>query len=257
MNLRKHTHTLIAIENDRLLKVAPRNLPLETAFRLADDVLRQAIQGISELITEPGLINVDFAHIRRLIQLGGGALMSIGYGQGEKKARQALDQALRHPLLETADIHNAGGIIANFTAGEDLTLAEVEETLQYLQDEAGSQAEIVMGVIQDERLYNRAQVILVVTGIGTFTLEETMASVSQPVKPTMSVAADQAPIMTLSSLERTGAPISIETRTVPKRELPGVERSGEPGEAASEVGISSTSLDIPAFIRRRKLLHES
>ena len=87
--LQKQTDTLISIPNDRLLYVAPRNLPMEMAFRLADDVLRQAVQGISELITEPGLINVDFSHIRRLMKLGGGALMAIGHGQGESKAQQS------------------------------------------------------------------------------------------------------------------------------------------------------------------------
>jgi cell division protein FtsZ len=118
----QHTDTLIAIPNDRLLMVAPRDLPLEVAFRLADDVLRQAVQGITELITEPGMINVDFAHIRRLMKIGGGAFMSIGHGKGLNKARLAVDQALEHPLLEEISINQAAGIIANFTGGEDLTL---------------------------------------------------------------------------------------------------------------------------------------
>ena len=97
--LRPHTDTLITVPNDRLLYVAPKDLPMELAFRLADDVLRQGIQGITELITQPGLINVDFAHIRRLMQLGGGSLMSIGQGHGEGKARQALDER-RHAVVD-------------------------------------------------------------------------------------------------------------------------------------------------------------
>ena len=174
--LREHTHTLVAIPNDRLLYVAPRNLPMETAFRLADDVLRQSVQGITELVTEPGLVNVDFAHIRRLILLGGGALMAIGQGQGEGKAQQALDQALHHPLMDTVQLSNARGVIVNFTGGSDLSLYEVQSALTSLQDQTGPQAEIVFGVISDERMKDRLQVILMITGLGATTLEEVMGA---------------------------------------------------------------------------------
>ncbi|MCC6956430.1 MAG: cell division protein FtsZ [Anaerolineales bacterium] len=172
--LRDHTHTLVAIPNDRLLYVAPRNLPMETAFRLADDVLRQSVQGITELVTEPGLVNVDFAHIRRLILLGGGALMAIGQGQGEHKAEQALDQALHHPLMDTVSLANARGVIVNFTGGNDLSLYEIQSALANLQAQTGPQTEIVFGVISDERMRDRLQVILMITGLGSPTLEETM-----------------------------------------------------------------------------------
>ena len=164
--LRQRTNTLIAIPNDRLLYVAPQNLPLEMAFRLADDVLRQAVQGISELITETGMINVDFAHIRRLIRMGGGAMMSMGHGHGENKTRKALEQALHHPLLETVSLESAAGVIANFTGGDDLTLFEVQDALTYLQELTTGQTEIVMGVINDKRLQDRVQVTLVITGLG-------------------------------------------------------------------------------------------
>ena len=172
--LREHTHTLVAIPNDRLLFVAPRNLPMDVAFRLADDVLRQAVQGITELVTEPGLINVDFAHIRRLILLGGGALMAIGQGQGEGKTLQALEQALHHPLMDTVSLANAKGVIANFTGGADLSLFEVQSALTSLQEQTGSQTEVVFGVINDERMDNRVQVILMITGLGSLTLEEAL-----------------------------------------------------------------------------------
>jgi cell division protein FtsZ len=147
---------------------------METAFRLADDVLRQSVQGITELITEPGLVNVDFAHIRRLILLGGGALMAIGQGQGEGKAKQALDQALHHPLIDTVQLSNAKGVIVNFTGGSDLSLFEVQSALTSLQEQTGSQAEIVFGVITDERMKDRLQVILMITGLGSLTLEEAL-----------------------------------------------------------------------------------
>jgi cell division protein FtsZ len=177
-HLQPNTDTLIVIPNDRLLYVAPRNLPLEVAFHLADDVLRQAVQGITELITATGLINVDFAHVQNIMKLGGGALMSIGQGEGENKALKAVDQALHHPLLETASLDHAAGILVNFTAGDDLSLLEIQAALDHLQTQAGPQAEIVMGITPDDRLQDRAQVILIVTGLGAPTLEETLARFS-------------------------------------------------------------------------------
>jgi len=233
--LRKYTNTLIAIPNDRLLFVAPRNLPLDTAFRLADDVLRQAVQGITELITEPGMINVDFAHVRRLIQLGGGAMMSMGQGEGEHKTRNALDQALHHPLLETVSLENAAGIIANFTGGNDLTLFEVQDALNYLQEQTARQTEIVLGVITDERLEDRVQITLIVTGLGAPTLEETLSRV---VTPTV------VEVLTAPTLDK------LETRPQPMAEP--TER-GEPIPQAISM-ISTTNLDLPAFLRRRARL---
>jgi cell division protein FtsZ len=180
--LREKTNTLIAIPNDRLLYVAPRDLPMDTAFRLADDVLRQAVQGITELITETGMINIDFAHVRRLIQLGGGALMSIGQGKGEDKALKAVEQALHHPLLESVSLGNAAGIIANFTGGDSLTLLEVEAALTKLQLESNGKVEIILGVINDPRMEDRVQVILVITGLGATNLEETMGNLKAPAR---------------------------------------------------------------------------
>ncbi|RPI35048.1 MAG: cell division protein FtsZ [Chloroflexota bacterium] len=224
--LRNHTDTLISIPNDRLLYVAPRNLPMDVAFRLADDVLRQAVQGITELITEPGMINVDFAHVRHLMKLGGGALMSIGQGQGENKAMKAIEQALYHPLLETASLDNAAGILVNFTAGEDLSLFEVEAALSYLQQQSGNNAEIVLGVINDTRLQDRVQVILVVTGLGALSLEETLSGIN---KTTVKVSSPQT------------AEDSMETQA----EEESHERQGMPLATPNH-------LDIPAFLRRSR-----
>ncbi len=214
--LRPSTDTLIAIPNDRLLYVAPRNLPLETAFRLADDVLRQAVQGITELITEPGMINVDFAHIRHVMKLGGGALMSIGQGEGEDKAKKAIEQALHHPLLENIYIDHAAGILVNFTGGDDLTLYEIEAALTHLQHQSGPDAEIVMGVTRDDRLQDRVQAILIVTGLGA-SMEETLPGFKTATN------ADKAPRIraTLS----TPQPVST---------------------------ASPNQLDLPAFLRRNR-----
>lgn len=170
--LRQYTDTLITVSNDRLLEVAPPDLPLEMAFKLADDVLRQGVNGISELIVETGLINVDFAHIKRVMSLGGGALMAIGTGEGKDKAIQALQKALHHPMLDEIRLDEATGIIANFSGGDDLTFVEVAETMNYLQEMTGNQAEIIPGVISDPNLTNRAQVILIVTGLGALPIEK-------------------------------------------------------------------------------------
>ena len=226
--LRKHTNTLIAIPNDRLLEIAPQTLALETAFRLADDVLRQAVQSITELVTEPGLINVDFAHIRRLMKLGGGALMTIGQASGADKALQAVHQALHHPLLDEVSIDNAAGIIANFTAGADLSLAEVSSALNFLQSRANPQAEIVMGTTLDERMADRVQVILVITGIGGTPLEETLPGAD-------------------AALRQSSAPAA-------PRQAPGEIRRIPEVAAAPQVHpaqIAGDNLDLPAFMRRQ------
>lgn len=233
LNLRDHTHTLISIPNDRLLYVTPQDLPIDVAFQLADDVLRQSVQGISELITEPGLINVDFSHIRRLIQSGGGALMAIGHGQGDGKAYQAIEQALNHPLLETVSLSNASGIIVNFTGGEDLTLFEVQDALTKLQSQTGEQTEIVMGVINNPEMKGRIQVILVITGLGSPTLEETVSKYSKAEK----ILPDEIkPVFE--------PPPVIETVEY-KREAP------KPPWQEFPTVPDPTNLDIPAFLRRR------
>ncbi len=235
-NLRPNADTLIAIPNDRLLYVAPHNLPLEVAFRLADDVLRQAVQGITELITQPGMINVDFANVRHLMKLGGGALMAIGQGQGQDKALKAVEQALHHPLLETASLDHAAGLLVNFTCGSDLTLLEIEAALNHLQQQAGPQAEIVLGVVNDDRLEDRVEAILVVTGLGAPTLEDAMRQVEhkkqpvpQPAAPMVSNLPIQAPAP-LESQPEPLIPLSIDT------------------EMAS--AALPQDLDIPAFMRR-------
>jgi len=219
--LRNHTNTLISIPNDRLLEIAPKNLPLDTAFRLADDVLRQAVQSITELITESGLINVDFAHVRRLMKLGGGALMTIGQAQGQDKALEAVKQALHHPLLDNISINHAAGVIANFTAGSDLTLMEVSEALSYLQEQANSYAEIVMGTTVDDRMEDRVQVILVVTGLGASPLEDVLPGAEQKIPTPQS--------------QRILSPQLSEQED-------GIRRIPQ---------VAASNLDLPAFMRRQ------
>jgi cell division protein FtsZ len=235
IDLAKHTDTLISIPNDRLLMVAPRDLPLEVAFRLADDVLRQAVQGITELITEPGMINVDFAHDRRLMKIGGGAFMSIGHGKGLTKAHNAVEQALDHPLLEEISIDQAAGIIANFTGGDDLTLYEVSEVLNELHARVGDQAEIVFGVSHDERMTGRAQVILVITGLGAPTLEEVMPGITRRIDHVAGMGPQPA-----------AQAVTEETREELVEQMQPLQAvpAGVPHSAPD-------NLDIPAFLRRR------
>lgn len=235
--LARHTDTLISIPNDRLLMVAPRDLPLEVAFRLADDVLRQAVQGITELITEPGMINVDFAHIRRLMKIGGGAFMSIGHGKGLSKAHNAVEQALDHPLLEEISIDQAAGIIANFTGGDDLTLYEVSEVLNELHTRVGDQAEIVFGISHDERMTGRAQVILVITGLGAPTLEEVMPGIQKRIDQAAGASREPVP-------EPQPDNQAISMDTPPEVEQLQAVPAGVPQSAPD-------NLDIPAFLRRR------
>jgi cell division protein FtsZ len=236
--LRQHTHTLLAIPNDRLIYVAPRNLPMEVAFRLADDVLRQAVQGISEVIFEPGLINVDYAHVERMIRLGGGALMSIGQGHGDRKVIQALEQALHHPLLEDINLENAAGIIANFSGGDDLTLSEIDHALRHLQTQTGDQTEIVMGVMQDTQMTHKAQIILMITGLGSPTLEQAMQDVQNSRNSV--VEEIRQPIPILSTQFRTEMHQPFSTSTTP------VESSQPP-----EYLLSNSNTDVPAFLRKR------
>ncbi|MEA4811998.1 MAG: cell division protein FtsZ [Anaerolineaceae bacterium] len=165
--LRRYCDTLIVIPNDKLIEVAPRDLPLTMAFTLADDVLRQGVQGISELITETGLINVDFSHIKNIMSKGGGALMAIGTGTGPNKVQQAIEKALHHPLLDDVDLFSAKGMIANFTGSYNMSFKEVTDALKTLHDATGGHSEIIPGIITDPRMEDRVQLILIVTGIGT------------------------------------------------------------------------------------------
>jgi cell division protein FtsZ len=242
--LQPHTDTLITVPNDRLLQIAPRTLTLDLAFQLADDVLRQGIQGIAELITQPGLINVDFAHIRQVMQFGGGALMSIGIGEGENKAFNAVEQALHHPLLESISIESATGIIANFSGGDGLTFLEVTDALNHLQDLTHNQADIIPGVIHDQRMGDRTQVILVITGLGATAIETSLPARKPQAEPmAATVSAEPAiarPVMAALHMPVAAErPMSVENNPAPRAEKLGV------------TAATSADLDLPAFMRRR------
>jgi cell division protein FtsZ len=234
VKLQPFTDTLITVPNDRLLSAAPRDLPLEMAFRMADDILRQGIQGISELITQPGLINVDFSHIRNLMKNGGGSLLAIGTGEGENKAIDALEHALHHPMIETINLADAGGIIANFTGGTNLTFSEVTDALAYLQARTGTSVEIIPGVICDELMEDRVQVILVLTGIGATSVDSQKVQTQQPVVQTELSKIQSIPM----DINMSGEPIQV--NAFAPTPVPQVDMI-----------INQPNLDVPAFLRRR------
>jgi cell division protein FtsZ len=234
-NLYQYTDTLITVPNDRLLQIAPKDLPLELAFRMADDMLRQGIQGISELVLQPGLINVDFAHIRQMMINGGGSLLSIGFGEGEHKASQAIEQAIHHPLLDSIQIENATGIIANFSGGSDLAFMEVAEALNCLQEKTNNQAEIVPGVIYNEQMEGRCQVIMVITGLAATPLDTRSESRSFSATTSKSQTEPYKPATEGMFISTQNIPVSVRPEKMPMK---------EPSHTLND-------LDIPAFLRRR------
>jgi cell division protein FtsZ len=162
--LRSVVDTLITIPNERLIHAADRNMSLADAFKLADDVLRQAVQGISDLITIPGFINVDFADVRAIMRGMGIALMGTGHAVGESRAMDATQRAISSPLLEEASINGAKGVLVNITGGVDLTLFEVEEAMRVIHDAADPEANIIWGTVTDERMQNEMKITVIATG---------------------------------------------------------------------------------------------
>jgi len=161
--LKEQVDTLIAIPNDRLLEIVDRRANIQEAFRVADDVLRQGIQGISELITVPGLINLDFADVRSVMAEGGAALMAIGRGEGEDKAAQAAEQAIASSLLDVT-IDGARGILFNVTGGPDLTLFDVNEAAETIRRTAHPEANIIFGAVIDESMSDTIHITVIATG---------------------------------------------------------------------------------------------
>src|SRR5918912_339782 len=164
--LKERVDTLITIPNDRLLEVIDRKTTLEQAFMEADDVLRQGIQGISELITEPGLINLDFADVKSIMSDSGAALMAIGRGTGETRAQDAARMAISSPLLDIS-MEGAKGVLLNITGGADLALSEINEAADVVAQAADPEAEIIFGAVIDPKLENEVKITVIATGFDT------------------------------------------------------------------------------------------
>jgi cell division protein FtsZ len=166
--LREKVDALIVIPNDRLTQTVDRKTTLEEAFRIADDVLRQGVQGIADLIVSPGTINLDFADVKAVMSDAGEALMGIGFGSGDNRAEDAAKQAVSSPLLETS-IDGAQGILFNITAGRDITLHECEKAAEIVKASADPNANIIFGVVHDERMQGEVKITVIATGFGQAT----------------------------------------------------------------------------------------
>jgi cell division protein FtsZ len=164
-NLSDHVDTLIVIENDRLLQVVEKRTSIVEAFRMADDILRQGVQGITDLITVPGLVNLDFADVRTIMRDAGSALMGIGVASGENRAAEAARTAVSSPLLE-ASIEGATGILLNVTGGPNIGLFEVNESAEVVTGAADQNANVIFGAVLDDNLGDEVRVTVIATGFG-------------------------------------------------------------------------------------------
>ncbi len=164
-NLRDRVDTLIVIENDRLLQVVEKRTSVVEAFRMADDILRQGVQGITDLITVPGLVNLDFADVRTIMRDAGSALMGIGSAAGENRAAEAARAAVSSPLLESS-IEGATGILLNITGGPDIGLFEVNEAAEVVTSAADPNANIIFGAVIDDAMGDEVRVTVIATGFG-------------------------------------------------------------------------------------------
>lgn len=221
--LKEHVDTLIIIPNDRLLELTDKRVSLTESFRMADDVLRQGIQGISELITVPGLINLDFADVKSIMAEGGAALMAVGAASGEDRARIAAEQAINSRLLDVT-IDGAQGILFNVTAGSNLSLYEVNEAASIIRETAHPDANLIFGAVIDEAMGDELRVTVIATGF------ERGLSRRQ---------------MLQQEYGRSTTAEALARPTTPPR------REAQPAQEPVQPKFSPNNLDIPAFLRRR------
>ncbi len=229
--LKEHVDTLIVIPNDRLLDIVPKTASLTQAFRVADDVLRQGVQGISEVITVPGMINLDFADVRTIMSEGGAALMAVGSAAGEGRARIAAEQAITSNLLDVT-IDGARGILFNVTGGPDLSLFEVHEAASIIKNAAHPDCNVIFGAVLDEKMKDQVRITVIATGFDHN-----------------------------AGMPRTGARRVVTATTSTTRSAPAstsratVERTHHHEEVSAPSSRSSAldpdNLELPSFLRRR------
>jgi cell division protein FtsZ len=277
--LRANADTLVAVPNDKLLGLLPRQTTFEMSLRVADEVLRQGVQGLTELISKPGLINMDFANVRALMQTAGPSMMAIGQGKGEHKATDAVRQALQMPLLDLKSAHCAAGVLVHFTGGEDLSLFEVSQAAAEITT-AAPNAEVLFGATVDPMLTGRAQVILVVTGIETETMgahaldmsyhrpaanhiseAKTAASIEEldaRSKERPEMAEPRAPEVHLAeALFSQAVASSAMDHPLLLTESPSREaHAGTESRSATAPATVPAGSELPAFLRRRRSLRE-
>jgi cell division protein FtsZ len=251
--LKDRVDTLITIPNDRLLQVIDRKTTLEQAFMEVDDVLRQGIQGISELITEPGLINLDFADVKSIMSDSGGALMAIGHGAGDTRAQDAARMAISSPLLDIS-MDGARGVLLNITGGMDLALSEINEAAEVVAQAADPEANIIFGAVIDPRLDNEIKITVIATGFDV--RQPRPGQMNQGFRTRLSrpqyPSSEQRPPEAEGRRDR-GMHIDERDRDrQPEREQ-GPIRVGSIGVTPAEpVFESEDDLDIPPFLRGRR-----
>jgi len=242
-SLRQVVDTVITIPNDKLLHTVEKGTPLAEAFQMADDILRQAVQGISDLITVPGEINLDFADVKTIMSGMGMALMGTGIAEGERRAVEAAQRAISSPLLEDTSIHGARGVLINITGGEDMTLHEVSEAAQIIQEASDPDANIIFGTVIDRGMQGRVKVTVIATGFNRDDLRaehRTMAAASRH--------ADRIPAP---------GPMDVTTPARPNRGFfrPGkteeIELDSQDQGFTPNFGKLKDDLDVPAFLRKQ------
>lgn len=229
-NLSANVDTLITIPNDRLLAIVDKKSGIKEAFRTADDVLRQGIQGISELITIPGLINLDFADVKTIMQDGGAALMAMGRGSGENRAKEAAERAIHSALLDVS-IEGARAIIFNIKGGEDLSLFEVNEAAEIIRANAHPECNIIFGAVIDSNMKDDVQLTVIATGFDRPKAKDQFDFVNNAFGSRTNGAGD------------------------PARREPARQPQPQPQPQASEYNVRTfdrDDLDIPAFLRRQR-----
>lgn len=232
LNLMNAVDTLVVIPNDKLLEVAETRTPLTESFRMADDILRQGVQGISDLISRPGLISLDFADIKTIMKDTGFAHMGIGRASGETRAEEAAKKAIHSPLLETT-IEGAKGIILNVTGGADLGILEVKTAAELVQEAADKDANIIIGAIVDESLGDEIQITVIATGFKGNTPNQKDDSFDS----FMSRFANG-----VASRNATAAPTSTAQQTAPEA----------PKSAPTFNKFADDEIDVPVFLRRNR-----
>ncbi|HEX4824642.1 MAG TPA: cell division protein FtsZ [Candidatus Polarisedimenticolaceae bacterium] len=242
--LRQVVDTVITIPNDKLLHTVEKGTPLAEAFLMADDILRQAVQGISDLITVPGEINLDFADVKTIMSGMGMALMGTGIADGEHRAVEAAQRAISSPLLEDTSIHGARGVLINITGGEDMSLHEVSEAANIIQEASDPDANIIFGTVIDRAMQGKVKVTVIATG---FNRDDVRSGMSMSMKT---------PVRTMERM----APPEPADEPVPNRPSRGFFRRGRVEEPELEpadqgfgpnFGKMKDDLDVPAFLRKQ------
>lgn len=245
--LSRHVDSLITIPNEKLLPVLGRDVSLLSAFKAANDVLLGAVQGIAELITRPGLINVDFADVRTVMSEMGQAMMGSGVAAGSNRAQEAAEKAINSPLLEDIDLTGARGILVNITAGMDLTIGEFDEVGNIVRELASEDAIIVMGTAIDPDMQDQMRVTVVATGLGGRQKVEPVVEPKPVEKKVYPVRNTHKPAPKKEVVE--------EARVVPpvyrEIEKPAIERRKKPADLSAMHDGDMDYLDIPAFLRRQ------